>query len=83
MKHRHQHPPLPLQRVTITLDIVDQPGNDTITIDILNDILRRLEHDTAIPPLLIRLQINIAVRPNLSLLGYIFNPELSGKSRLL
>ena len=33
--------------------------------------------------ILIRLQINNAVRPNLSLLGYIFNPELSGKSRLL
>jgi hypothetical protein len=60
MKHRDSYPPLPMQRITITLDIIDQPGNDTITIDILNDILRRLEHDTATPPLLIRLQIKPA-----------------------
>ena len=60
MKHQHEPLELPLQRVTITLDIVDQPGNDTLAIDILNDILRRLDHDTATPPLLIRLQIKPA-----------------------
>jgi hypothetical protein len=59
MKYQHEFE-LPLQRVTITLDIVDQPGNDTLALDTLNDILRRLEHDTAIPPLLIRLEIKPA-----------------------
>jgi hypothetical protein len=51
-----KHPPLLFQRVTITLDIVDQPGNDTLALD----ILRRLDHDTAIPPTLVRLQLKPA-----------------------
>ena len=56
MKKRYQPP---RQRITITLDIVDEPGNDTIAAAALNDILRRFDHD-AIITLYARLEIEPA-----------------------
>lgn len=44
------------RRVTITVDIGDEPGNDTTAIGILIDIIGHLEHD-AIYPTLIRLEL--------------------------
>lgn len=46
----------PCQRITVTLDVVDEPGNDTIGISALLDVVGHLEHDGIIP-LLIRLEI--------------------------
>lgn len=46
----------PTQRITVTLDITDEPGNDTVAISTLHDILTHFEHD-GIVPLLIRLEI--------------------------
>jgi hypothetical protein len=57
MKHRH-----PLQRITISIDIPDEPGNDTTAITALQDILNHLEH-AAIYPLTIRLEIQPAPTP--------------------
>jgi hypothetical protein len=53
MKHRHR---IPTQRITITLDVIDEPGNDTLAVSALLDVVRHLEHD-AIIPILIRLEI--------------------------
>jgi hypothetical protein len=46
----------PTQRITVTIDVIDEPGNDTIALSALRDILGHLEHD-GIVPLLIRLEI--------------------------
>ena len=50
------HDPFPTQRITVTIDITDEPGNDTIAVAALRDILGHLEHD-GIVPLLIGLEI--------------------------
>ncbi len=55
-KRQHPRPEPPTQRITITIDVTDEPGNDTIAVEALLDIIRHLEHD-AIIPLLIRLEI--------------------------
>jgi hypothetical protein len=44
------------RRVTITVDITNEPGNDTVAIGILADIAGQLEHN-AIYPTLIRLEL--------------------------
>ena len=55
--HRqHPHTEPPTQRIIITLDVTDEPGNDTLAISALLDVISHLEHD-AIIPLLIRLEI--------------------------
>jgi len=53
MKHRHR---IPTQRITITLDVIDEPGNDTLAVSSLLDVIRHLEHHATIP-MLIRLEI--------------------------
>ena len=53
MKRNHQPP---TQRITVTVDITDEPGYDTIGVSALLDIIRHLEHD-AIIPMFIRLEI--------------------------
>ena len=53
---QHQQPEPPTQRITITLDVTDEPGNDSLAVGALLDVVRHLEHD-AIIPLLIRLEI--------------------------
>jgi len=45
MKKRYEPP---RQRITITLDILDEPGNATIAIAALLDVLNRLDHDAII-----------------------------------
>ncbi len=55
MTHHCQADP-PTQRITITLDINDEPGNDTTAITALKNILGHLEHDGIIP-ILTRLEI--------------------------
>ena len=49
----------PTQRITITLDILHEPGNDTIAAGALHTLIRHLEYD-GITPLLIRLEIQPA-----------------------
>ncbi len=49
-------PQFSTQRIVVTLDVVDEPGNDTVGVGALLDIIGRLEHDGIIP-LLIRLEI--------------------------
>jgi len=44
------------QRLTISVDIADQPDNNKLAIDTLTTIVRHLEYD-AIYPLAIRLQL--------------------------
>jgi hypothetical protein len=46
----------PVQRITITIDIDDGPGNDTTAIGALYDVVRHLEHD-GIVPTFVRLEI--------------------------
>lgn len=46
----------PTQRITITLDVTDEPGNDAIAVSALTTIVGHLEHD-GIVPLLIGLEI--------------------------
>ena len=46
----------PTQRITVTIDIIDEPGNDAIAISALHHVLAHLEHDGIIP-LLTRLEI--------------------------
>jgi hypothetical protein len=53
MKHLHR---VPTQRITITLDVIDEPGNDTLGVSALLDVVRYFEHD-AIIPMLICLEI--------------------------
>jgi hypothetical protein len=48
----------PTQRITITLDITDEPGNDAIAVGALTTIVRHLEHDGIIP-----LLIGLEIRP--------------------
>jgi hypothetical protein len=55
-QRQHLRPEPPTQRIIITLDVTDEPGNDTLAISALLDIIGHLEHD-AIIPLLIRLEI--------------------------
>jgi len=43
MKKRHQPP---RKRITITLDILDEPGNDAVAA--LHDVLNRLDRDAII-----------------------------------
>ena len=50
----NQHPPC--QRITVTVDIVDEPGNDIIGVTALLDVIGHLQHDGIIPQL-IRLEI--------------------------
>jgi len=49
----------PSQRITITLDILDEPGNDTIAVGALHTLIRHLGYDD-ITPHLIRLEIQPA-----------------------
>jgi len=44
------------RRVTITVDITDEPDNDTVAVSILTDVLAHLEQH-AIYPTLIRLEL--------------------------
>ncbi|MGH9094893.1 MAG: hypothetical protein ACRDXE_07015 [Acidimicrobiales bacterium] len=53
MKRNHQPP---TQRITVTVDVVDEPGNDTVGVSALLDVVRHLEA-AAIIPMLIRLEI--------------------------
>jgi hypothetical protein len=53
----HPNDNLIRQRITITLDIIDQPGNDSIAINALHHLVRQLEHDANFPNL-IRLEIS-------------------------
>lgn len=46
----------PTQRITVTLDVIDEAGNDSIAVGALQDVVGHLEHDGIIP-LLIRLEI--------------------------
>jgi hypothetical protein len=55
-QRQHPRPEPPTQRITITLDVTDEPGNDTLAISALLDVISHLEND-AIIPLLIRLEI--------------------------
>ena len=48
----------PIQRITITLDVTDEPGNDAIAVSALTAIVRNLEHDGIIP-----LLIGLEIRP--------------------
>ena len=44
------------RRVTITIDIIDEPGNDTTAVGALLDVIGHLQHDS-IYPILIRLEL--------------------------
>ncbi|MHB1535763.1 MAG: hypothetical protein ACYC1D_14385 [Acidimicrobiales bacterium] len=46
----------PRQRITVTLDVIDEPGNASITLGTLLDIVTQLEHDAVIA-VLVRLDI--------------------------
>lgn len=46
------------QRITVTLDIIDEPGNDTIAVGALHTLVRHLEYDGIIP-----LLIGLDIRP--------------------
>lgn len=48
----------PTQRITITLDVTDEPGNDAIAVSALTTIIGNLEHDGIIP-----LLIGLEIRP--------------------
>ncbi|MDQ6948828.1 MAG: hypothetical protein M3256_21860 [Actinomycetota bacterium] len=48
----------PTQRITLTLDIIDEPGNDTIAVGALHTVVRHLEYDGIIP-----LLIGLEIRP--------------------
>ena len=50
------HDPFATQRITVTIDVTDEPGNDALAVVALHDILGHLEHD-GIVPTLIRLEI--------------------------
>jgi len=36
---------VPIQRVTVTIDLIDEPGVDTLIAAVFFDMLGRLEHD--------------------------------------
>lgn len=44
------------RRITITIDIADEPDTDTTALSALLDVVRHLQHD-AIDPILIRLEL--------------------------
>jgi hypothetical protein len=48
-----------VQRITITLDVIDEPGNDHTAVGALLDVVRHLGQ-VAVVPLLIRLEIGPA-----------------------
>jgi ABC-type transporter Mla MlaB component len=53
---RSRHREAPTRRITITLDVIDEPGIDTTAVTVLLDVLRHLEHEAIIPPL-VRLEL--------------------------
>jgi|HubBroStandDraft_1064217.scaffolds.fasta_scaffold536424_1 hypothetical protein len=48
----------PTQRITVTLDIIDEPGNEAVAVSALLTIVGHLEHDGIIP-----LLIGLEIRP--------------------
>jgi hypothetical protein len=59
MTDQPDQPNLIRQRIIITLDIIDEPGNDSIAVNALHHLVRQLEYDANFPSL-IRLEISPA-----------------------
>jgi hypothetical protein len=56
MTRPYDHHPVPSQRITITIDVIDEPGTHHTAVGALLDVVRHLGQ-VAVVPLLTRLEI--------------------------